>query len=130
MDQRENKIKSFLKRADSYIKEHTLLFYCTYSALLCFIVEILCRRSLFEAVKYVFTSPHIYLYNSLILLFTLCFSLLFANKHLPFFIISAFWLAIGIANCIVLGYRVTPIGFIDITLLGSVWGIIEIYLEV
>ena len=66
----------------------------------------------------------------LIILFTLCFALLFSNKHVPFFIISALWLALGIANFVVLGYRITPIGFIDIALLDSVWGIIGIYLNV
>ena len=124
------RLKAFLQRADGYIKEHTLLFYLIYSLILCFFIEILCRRSLFEAVKYVFLSPHIYLYNVLIIMFTLCFALLFSNKHVPFFVISALWLALGIANFVVLGYRITPIGFIDIALLDSVWGIIGIYLNV
>ena len=124
------RLKALLQRADAYIKEHTLSFYLIYSLLLCFFIEILCRRSLFEALKYVFGSPLMYLYNVLIILFTLCFALLFSNKHVPFFIISAFWLALGIANFVVLGYRITPIGFIDIALLDSVWGIIGIYLDV
>ena len=124
------RLKNFLNRADGYIKEHTLSFYLIYSLILCFFIEILCRRSLFEALKYVFGSPLVYLYNVLIILFTLCFALLFSNKHVPFFIISALWLALGIANFVVLGYRITPIGFIDIALLDSVWGIIGIYLNV
>ena len=132
MGQRQNnvqKLKGILCRADEYIKAHTLSFYCTYSALLYLFIEIISRHSLFEAVKYVFQSPLIYLYNVLIILLTLCFSLLFSNKHIPFFVISALWLALGISNSVVLSYRITPIGFIDIALLDSVWGIIGIYLE-
>ncbi len=123
-------IKRFFGRVDAFFQKHTVAAYLLYSVFLCLVVEILCRRSLIEGLLYIFKNPHFFLYNTLIILLTLSISMLFSNRYLLIGVVSALWLALGITNFVVLGYRITPIGFIDIALLDSFWGIMWIYLSV
>ena len=124
------KIKDALKKADGFVSEHTLAFYLIYSLLLCLIIEAFSRRALFGGIEYLFESPLFFLYNVLIILLTLSLSLFFSCKYVALGVVSALWLALGITNFVVLGYRITPIGFIDIALLDSFVGIMWIYLKV
>lgn len=68
-------------------------------------------------------------YDSLIILFTLSLSLLFRKRSFCFLLFAAVWIGLGLANCILLGFRATPLTAPDIWLLSSVRDIIEIYMS-
>ena len=42
------------------------------------------------------------------------------------FVLAA-WLTMGICNCVVLGYRITPFSFIDVTMISDVFSMMDIY---
>ena len=81
------------------------------------VIEILGRKTFSDFFNYVFKNPIVFFYNSLIILFTLSFSFLFKRRKFVFFIISTVWLGFGIANGIILGYRVTPFTATDFRLI-------------
>ncbi len=124
-----NKIKDKIKYALKY-SIHTWIFKCFSIALILdIVVEILGRRSIFGGIKFVITSPIVYLYNVSIIFFTLLFALFLRKRVFGIIVISATWLVCGIINFLVLGYRVTPFAAIDFLMLGDLTSMIDIYLN-
>ena len=81
-----------------------------------FVIESLGRHSITECIEHISAHPLVFLYNSLIILFTLSFSLLFKRRVFGLVILAAPWLICGIINSIVLAFRVTPLGAVDFQL--------------
>ena len=92
-------------------------------------LECLSRRSFGDGLHYMVTRPWQFFYGSLIILFTLSLSLLFRKRSFCFLLFAAVWIGLGLANCILLGFRATPLTAPDIWLLSSVRDIIEIYMS-
>lgn len=92
-------------------------------------LECLSRRSLGDGLHYMVTRPWQFFYDSLIILFTLSLSLLFRKRSFCFLLFAAVWIGLGLANCILLRFRATPLTAPDIWLLSSVRDIIEIYMS-
>lgn len=111
------------------ILKKPLLFCGVWSIILTFVLEILGRRSLVDAVLYFVDSPLIFIYNALIIMLTLCVALLFRRRYFVLFLVSVFWLGSGIANFVLLGFRTTPFSAIDLTLIPYALSIIDIYLS-
>ncbi len=106
-----------------------VLIYIAASFLINLGLEMLSRRSFSAGFTYLTTRPWQFFYDSLIILFTLSLSLIFRKRGFFFLLVSAIWLGLGLTNCILLGYRATPLTAPDIALLSSVRDIIEIYLS-
>lgn len=66
-----------------------------------------------QAFEYMISSPTVFLYNALIIVFTLSLCLLFRRRIFGMVLFSLPWLLCGIINNAVLSYRVTPLGAID-----------------
>ncbi len=119
-------MKSFLKKCLHNSFLHIVLI----SLVVNFIIEFCSRKwSIISAVKYTFGSPLVFLYNSLIILTTLSISLLFKRRYFLYTAISMIWLALGIANGIVLSTRVTPFTAVDITLISNGLSIAKNYMS-
>ncbi|MBQ7501034.1 MAG: sulfatase-like hydrolase/transferase [Clostridia bacterium] len=115
-------MKKILKHIkDDLILPHLILF--IFAPVTNLIVETLSRRNVFGGVIFLYQHPFIFLYNSLIILFTLLVSLIFVRKMFVMTIISLIWIAFGITNCILLGYRTTPFNANDlkITTFDIIW---------
>lgn len=95
-----------------------------------FFTEITNRRSLWEAVVFLFTRSHLFFFNFLIIFFTLSISLLFKKRKVWLLFISLLWIAFGVTDFIMRCFRVTPFAATDLGLLESVWSVMLIYLEV
>ena len=93
------------------------------------IIELCSRRSLGDTFIYIFGSPLVFLYNSLIILSTLSIVLLFKRRTFFFTLISTVWIGFGITNGIILSNRVTPFTATDLTLADLGLGIISKYLS-
>ena len=94
------------------------IYNCIFLAIIInLIIEILGRKNFLSFFDYVFKSPIVFFYNSLIILFTLSFSFLFKRRKFVIFIISTIWLGFGIANGIILRCRVTPFTATDFKLI-------------
>lgn len=94
-----------------------------------FIIELCSRRSLGDTFRYIFGSPLIFLYNSLIILATLSIVLLFKRRTFFFTLITTVWIGFGVTNGIILSNRVTPFTATDLTLADLGLGIISKYLS-
>ena len=92
-----------------------------------FILEILGRRSIIEGFKFIIQSPVIYIYNALIVFFTLLLALLLKKRFFFLSFIAVLWLVCGIVNFTVLGYRITPFSAIDLLMVTDVFSMLDVY---
>ncbi len=118
-------IKASLKHLDQYPFLQLLIF----SFVLNFVLESLSRRSLFKGVGFVLANPLMFLFNILIILFTLTLTLLFSKKNFLLALFSIVWVGLGVTNYVLLGFRTTPLTAIDFYILGSVIEIIDVYIN-
>ena len=73
-----------------------------------FVIEIFNRLSFFKAVVHTFTNPLVFLYNSLIIFFTLTFAAYVKKRIFAASVISLLWFALGVTNCVISANRKTP----------------------
>lgn len=91
------------------------------------LMEILGRRSIWLGVKFLLSSPIVFLYNTSIIFFTLLFALFLRKRIFGVIFISTIWLICGIANFVVLGYRITPFAAIDLLMVKDVISMLDVY---
>ena len=103
-------VLAFLKKV---LDTHPILFFAVLSVLENLIIESISRHSLIKGFQHIAENPVVFFYNSLIIMLTLSFALLFRRRVFGVVLLSAPWLICGIVNGIVLSYRVTPLGAID-----------------
>lgn len=97
--------------------------------LLNLLVEILSRRSIIAGLGFMLADPLLFLYNAGIILLTLSVSMACKRRYFVLIIVSVIWLGLGVANCVLLGFRTTPLAAIDFQILKSVDSIISMYLN-
>lgn len=101
------------------------------SILLTFVLEILSRKSLTGAFWFMVDKPLVFLFNVCMVAVTISFAMLFRKKILSLLLITAFWLAFGITNCVLLSFRSTmPLTAVDLQLGLEAIQMIDIYFEV
>lgn len=100
------------------------------AAVLNLLVDSFSRESLFRAFGAVFTSPLVFLYNTLIIAITLAPALFFTRRIFFYVIVALLWITVGITDFILLQFRTTPFTFVDITMIQSAIGIWDHYLSV
>ena len=94
-----------------------------------FIIEVLNTDSLISTLSSMIQKPHIFIYNSLIILVTLSISLLLKRRLVTCSVISIIWVAFGITNNILLNFRTTPFTAVDFTLVTEAIPIMDKYLS-
>ncbi|MBE6031658.1 MAG: LTA synthase family protein [Clostridiales bacterium] len=123
--------RNFLKKVciPSWTDRFPFLGLVVLSVILTIVVEILSRRSLSGGIQFIGEAPLMFGANCLIILTTLSLSLLTTRRTFVTFLLSVFWLALGIVNCVLMSFRVTPLTAIDLAILKSVLSIIQVYLS-
>ncbi len=101
-------------RQIAFLNRYSILFHALLSCMLVFIIEICSRRSLVDACAFLGSHAFAFLFNALIIFFTLSVVYLFRRRMLMRIIISCVWLLLGIINGCVLSQRVTPFGYTDL----------------
>lgn len=97
---------------------HGFLGFCVIHAfILNLFMETLARKGVSWAGGFLFlvNSPIVFFYNALIIFATLSFAALFRRRVFAITIISACWVAIGVANGIILTQRMTPFTVKDLS---------------
>ena len=94
------------------------------------IIESLNRKSLLAGVQYMVEKPSLFLFNVLIIMLTLSVSMFFQREIFVLGLISMVWLLFGIANYVILHFRVTPFSAVDFTLISSAISVSGHYLSV
>ncbi len=93
------------------------------------VVECLAQRAILAPLVHAVTQPYLFALNALLIFFTLSLCLMIPKRYFALCFVSLVWLGLAVANFVLLGYRVTPLSAIDFALLGSVFSIIGIYLN-
>lgn len=123
---RMQKVKNFLKK----LNENPIPLCIVTAILLVFVIEVLHRHSFAEACAFVAASPLQYLINVVLLQAMLMLCLLAKKRLFWAFLIALIWFILGVANCIVLLNRVSPLSWSDVSMLTSVVSIFKQYLTV
>lgn len=97
----------------------TVMLYVFAPVVLEMVIEALSRKSLIAGVQYLFSSPLLFIFNTLIIMLTLSIAMFFKREIFVYAVIFAIWLVFGIANFIILHFRVTPFSAVDFTLIKS-----------
>lgn len=123
------------KKVFTYIGAHTWLLCLVLGLVLNFIIECLHRHSFFGGCLHVVESPLPFLFNSLIITTVMAICSLFKRKLFLYCFFGAWFLGFGIANCVLLAMRVTPLEGADlqivkISLITKYLGVFEIALIV
>ncbi|MGN0482246.1 MAG: LTA synthase family protein [Lachnospiraceae bacterium] len=100
--------------AAAFFNRFSLVFHMLLACMLCFVIEVISRRSFTSAVSFVTGHCWAFLYNSFIIFSTLSIVYLLRRRALMRFLISGFWLFLGTINGCILAKRVTPFGFTDL----------------
>ena len=91
------------------------------------LLETLGRRSLLAPFVFIFYNPLVFLYNIVIVFFSLSFSLLFKRRGFVMCFIMLLWIGVGTINFVLLGYRITPFSAIDFLMFSDVLSMFNIY---
>lgn len=122
------KAKRLQELAVSFGK-HKVLRAVVTAFLLNLILESLCRRSLLGGVQFLLSSPLPFLYGTGIILLTVSLAGLVRRRWFALLLISVIWIGLGIVECVLKGFRVTPLTAVDFRIIFSVFSILHIYLN-
>lgn len=136
-----NSLKNLLKDVPMQYKNFKAFFKETYNKrivymyiidalLVTLLVEMLARHSILEGIYYLIRSPYVIICNAMIVLMTLSITLLMRRRIFGMAIISIIWVIFGIANSVLLSYRVTPFGAVDLMLIDSAINIMNKYVSI
>lgn len=99
------------------------------AVLLNLLVDSFSKESFFQACSALFTSPHIFAYNTLIIAITLVPALFFTRRIFFYVVVVLLWVIIAVTDFVLLQFRTTPFTFVDITMIQSAIGIWDHYLS-
>ena len=122
-------LRRLTARLDAALDRHPALFVLVLSFAVTLVVEMASRHSPWQGIKFLFTHPIHIAANASIILVTLVIGLFFKKRVFFLSFFTVFWLGLGITNAIVLEFRVTPFGAIDIALLPTVSDVFTVYLD-
>ncbi len=108
------KVKAYFSPIGKIFRDYPLLFFAILSFAENLLIETLSRYSLIKAVAHLFTHPLAFLLNTLIIMSTLSFALLFRRRLFGTIVLSTPWIVCGIINAALLSFRVTPLGAVDL----------------
>lgn len=119
--------KAFFK--ETYNKR-IIYMYLIDALVLTLIIEMLARHSFMKGIYYLISSPYVIICNAMIILMTLSVTLLMRRRIFGMAIISVVWIVFGIANSVLLSYRVTPFTAVDLMLVDSALDILNKYVSI
>lgn len=123
-------LKKTNKWAKDYFSEHSLMLVVVISYFITFLNEAMSRRSVWEAVVFLFTQPFMFVCNMAIIAIFASLALISRKRKFWLWAVSLFFFGIGLTNFILMFNRITPFSAKDFTLVRSVYPIIPVYLGV
>ena len=96
---------------------------------LVFVIEILSRHSLVSAVKFMVLDFKYFVMNFSIALCFVTLCLFFKRRYFALTLALILWLTLGVANCIVLMFRNTPLAWVDFSILRFAIDIMDSYIN-
>lgn len=94
-----------------------------------YIIEILSHRGIVRGTVFAVTNIPVFLYNALIIAFTLYFAKFFKRKRFVFSFIALLWIAAGVVDWVLLMFRKTPFTAADFMLLKDAIKVVPAYVN-
>ena len=91
-------------------------------------IETFARHYLIQSFVFMFTSPLVFIINTLVIFLTLSISILFRRRVFVFSIFAVIWIALGLVNGVILLKRMTPFTINDLAMLEDGVSILTNYL--
>ena len=118
-----------LQEMAAAIGKHKVLRAVLTAFLLNLILESLCRRSVLGGLQFLVSSPLPFIYGTGIILLTVSLVGLVRRRQFALLLISVIWIGLGIVECVLKGFRVTPLTAVDFRIIFSVFSILNVYLN-
>ncbi len=116
--------------AAKYLDAHPIMTIIILSYLVTFANEAMSRRSVWDAVVFLFTNPFLFVCNMTIIAVFDALALISKKKKFWLWFFTLLWLGLGVANFILGFNRITPFAAKDFILLKTVFSIIPTYLGI
>ena len=120
-----DRIKLVVNKIWSYELSHIFL----YSLVINMVMECLNKRSI-TGLMSIFTSPVIFLMNTMIIMMTMSVAYLFRRRVFVYALVAVIWLLIAVVNFVVLCSRKTPFTAMDIYLIRDAIKVIPLYINI
>ena len=111
------------------LKGHKVLFALIISFVLNLILESLCRRSLLKGLQFLVEAPMPFLYGVGIILLTVSLVGLVRHRCFALMVVSVIWIGLGVVECVLMSFRITPLTAVDFRIIFSVFSILDVYLN-
>lgn len=92
------------------------------------LIEILAHRSLTGTIVAILTHPFLFLLGTMMIALTLSVSGLFRHRYFALFLLATIWLGLGIANCVLMVIRNSPLCGMDFYIITTGITILTVYL--
>ncbi len=126
--------RRFFKAIPARLREapdaHPAIFTVALSFLVTLYIEMASRHSPLKGIAFLFVHPLNFAAGMFIVLSTVSLAHLFKKRAFWLTLLAGLWALAGTVNAIVLAFRVTPFGVVDIAVLPSVFTIFTVYLEI
>ena len=125
-------LKNFKQRAGSAVQrlvQHKVLVALLISFVLNLTLESLCRRSLLKGLQFLVEAPMPFFYGTGIILLTVSLVGLVRRRCFALLLVSIFWITLGVVECVLMSFRITPLTAVDFRLIFSVFSILDVYLN-
>ena len=120
-----DRIKLVINKIWSYELSHIFV----YSLVINMVMECLNKRSI-TGLMSIFTSPVIFLMNTMIIMMTMSVAYLFRRRVFVYALVTVIWLLIAVVNFVVLCSRKTPFTAMDIYLIRDAIKVIPLYINI
>ena len=120
-----DRIKLVINKIWSYELSHIFV----YSLVINMVMECLNKRSI-TGLMSIFTSPVIFLMNTMIIMMTMSVAYLFRRRVFVYALVAVVWLLIAVVNFVVLCSRKTPFTAMDIYLIRDAIKVIPLYINI
>ncbi len=120
-----DRIKLVINKIWSYELSHIFV----YSLVINMVMECLNKRSI-TGLMSIFTSPVIFLMNTMIIMMTMSVAYLFRRRVFVYALVAVIWLLIAVVNFVVLCSRKTPFTAMDIYLIRDAIKVIPLYINI
>lgn len=120
-----DRIKLVINKIWSYELSHIFV----YSLVINMVMECLNKRSI-AGLMSIFTSPVIFLMNTMIIMMTMSVAYLFRRRVFVYALVAVIWLLIAVVNFVVLCSRKTPFTAMDIYLIRDAIKVIPLYINI